>query len=190
MKAGLPRTSRKCSNAGADGPLRAHPPSSKGKQKYILHDGPPYTSGPSPGTAMTSASRISSSSRKHVGFDAPTFRLGLPRPAIEIKVDKELGARSSRCIRRRCAPSAAGTRRNSSTCSASSSSASCLRSVRQTVRDDDAAIRVGGALHFLSFYENGFVYKGLRAVYWCMHDETRSPKPKSNTRITPAAPSG
>jgi isoleucyl-tRNA synthetase len=25
---------------------------------------------------------------------------------------------------------------------------------------------------FFSFYENGFVYKGLRAVYWCMHDET------------------
>jgi isoleucyl-tRNA synthetase len=23
-----------------------------------------------------------------------------------------------------------------------------------------------------SFYEQGFVYKGLRAVYWCMHDET------------------
>ena len=25
---------------------------------------------------------------------------------------------------------------------------------------------------FFSFYETGFVYKGLRAVYWCMHDET------------------
>ena len=25
---------------------------------------------------------------------------------------------------------------------------------------------------FFSFYENDFVYKGLRAVYWCMHDET------------------
>ena len=25
---------------------------------------------------------------------------------------------------------------------------------------------------FFAFYENGFVYKGLRAVYWCMHDET------------------
>src|SRR5437879_11409187 len=25
---------------------------------------------------------------------------------------------------------------------------------------------------FFSFYEKGFVYKGLRAVYWCMHDET------------------
>jgi isoleucyl-tRNA synthetase len=25
---------------------------------------------------------------------------------------------------------------------------------------------------FYSFYENEFVYKGLRAVYWCMHDET------------------
>ncbi len=25
---------------------------------------------------------------------------------------------------------------------------------------------------FFSFYENNFVYKGLRAVYWCMHDET------------------
>src|SRR6202043_4205942 len=25
---------------------------------------------------------------------------------------------------------------------------------------------------FFSFYEKDFVYKGLRAVYWCMHDET------------------
>jgi len=25
---------------------------------------------------------------------------------------------------------------------------------------------------FFAFYENNFVYKGLRAVYWCMHDET------------------
>ena len=25
---------------------------------------------------------------------------------------------------------------------------------------------------FYSFFENNFVYKGLRAVYWCMHDET------------------
>jgi isoleucyl-tRNA synthetase len=25
---------------------------------------------------------------------------------------------------------------------------------------------------FYSFYEHGFVYKGLRAVYWCLHDET------------------
>jgi isoleucyl-tRNA synthetase len=25
---------------------------------------------------------------------------------------------------------------------------------------------------FFAFYEKGFVYKGLRAVYWCMHDET------------------
>jgi len=25
---------------------------------------------------------------------------------------------------------------------------------------------------FFSFYEQGFVYKGLRAVYWCMHDKT------------------
>ncbi len=25
---------------------------------------------------------------------------------------------------------------------------------------------------FFSFYEKGFVYKGLRAVYWCIHDKT------------------
>ena len=25
---------------------------------------------------------------------------------------------------------------------------------------------------FYTFYENNFVYKGLRAVYWCMYDET------------------
>jgi isoleucyl-tRNA synthetase len=99
----------------------------KGKPKYILHDGPPYTSGPIHlGTAMNKCLKdFIVKSRTMSGFDAPYVPgwdcHGLP---IEIKVDQNLAARSWRCTRSTCAPSAASTRRSSSTCSASSSSAS------------------------------------------------------------------
>src|SRR6202142_1369760 len=66
----------------------------KGKEKYILHDGPPYTSGPIHlGTAMNKCLKdFIVKSKTMSGYDAPYVPgwdcHGLP---IEIKVDKELG---------------------------------------------------------------------------------------------------
>ncbi len=148
----------------------------KGAPRYILHDGPPYTSGPiHMGTAMNKCLKdFIAKSKTMAGFDAPYVPgwdcHGLP---IEIKVDKELGGKKLQM-----APT--------------SVRAACRKYAQKYLdlqRTQFKRIGVFGRFDrpyatmtpqyesvvlstFFSFYENGFVYKGLRAVYWCMHDET------------------
>jgi isoleucyl-tRNA synthetase len=148
----------------------------KGNEKYILHDGPPYTSGPIHlGTAMNKCLKdFIVKSKTMSGFDAPYVPgwdcHGLP---IEIKVDKELGGKKLEMhptdVRAECRKYA--------------------QKFLDLQRQQFKRIGVFGRFDkpyatmtpqyesvvlqtFYSFYENGFVYKGLRAVYWCMHDET------------------
>jgi isoleucyl-tRNA synthetase len=148
----------------------------KGAPTYILHDGPPYTSGPiHMGTALNKCLKdFIVKSRTMAGFDAPYVPgwdcHGLP---IEIKVDKELGGRKLQMrptdVRAECRKYA--------------------QKFLDLQRQQFKRIGVFGRFDrpyatmnpqyesvvlstFFSFYENGFVYKGLRAVYWCMHDET------------------
>jgi isoleucyl-tRNA synthetase len=149
---------------------------SKGRRQYILHDGPPYTSGPIHlGTAMNKCLKdFVVKSKTMAGFDAPYVPgwdcHGLP---IEIKVDKELGGKKlqmrPRDVRAECRKYA--------------------QKYLDLQRQQFKRIGVFGRFDrpyatmtpqyesvvlqtFFSFYENNFVYKGLRAVYWCMHDET------------------
>ena len=148
----------------------------KGAQQYILHDGPPYTSGPiHMGTALNKCLKdFIVKSKTMAGFDAPYVPgwdcHGLP---IEIKVDKELGGKKLQM-----APTAVR--------------AACRKYAEKYLdlqRTQFKRIGVFGRFDrpystmtpqyesvvlstFFSFYETGFVYKGLRAVYWCMHDET------------------
>ena len=144
--------------------------------KYILHDGPPYTSGPIHlGTAMNKCLKdFIVKSKTMSGFDAPYVPgwdcHGLP---IEIKVDKELGGKKLEMhptdVRAECRKYA--------------------QKFLDLQRQQFKRIGVFGRFDkpyatmtpqyesvvlrtFYSFYENEFVYKGLRAVYWCMHDET------------------
>jgi isoleucyl-tRNA synthetase len=148
----------------------------KGSPVYILHDGPPYTSGPIHlGTAMNKCLKdFIVKSKTMSGFDAPYVPgwdcHGLP---IEIKVDKELGGKKLQMpvlsVRNACRKYA--------------------QKYLDLQRQQFKRIGVFGRFDqpyatmtpqyesvvlktFFSFYENGFVYKGLRAVYWCMHDET------------------
>jgi isoleucyl-tRNA synthetase len=148
----------------------------KGAPTYILHDGPPYTSGPiHMGTALNKCLKdFIVKSRTMAGFDAPYVPgwdcHGLP---IEIKVDKELGGKKLQMrptdVRAECRKYA--------------------QKFLDLQRQQFKRIGVFGRFDrpyatmnpqyesvvlstFFSFYENGFVYKGLRAVYWCMHDET------------------
>ncbi len=148
----------------------------KGAPRYILHDGPPYTSGPiHMGTAFNKCLKdFIVKSKTMAGFDAPYVPgwdcHGLP---IEIKVDKELGGKKLQMH-------PADVR------------AACRKYAQKYLdlqRTQFKRIGVFGRFDrpyatmtpqyesvvlstFYSFYENGFVYKGLRAVYWCMHDET------------------
>jgi isoleucyl-tRNA synthetase len=148
----------------------------KGAPRYILHDGPPYTSGPiHMGTALNKCLKdFIVKSKNMAGFDAPYVPgwdcHGLP---IEIKVDKELGGKKLQMrptdVRAECRKYA--------------------QKFLDLQRTQFKRIGVFGRFDrpyatmnpqyesvvlstFFAFYEKGFVYKGLRAVYWCMHDET------------------
>jgi isoleucyl-tRNA synthetase len=177
MKANLPQNEPKMlarwEQMGIYGRIRQ---ACKGREKYILHDGPPYTSGPIHlGTAMNKCLKdFIVKSKTMAGFDAPYVPgwdcHGLP---IEIKVDKELGGKKLQMrptdVRAECRKYA--------------------QKFLDLQRQQFKRIGVFGRFDrpyatmtpqyesvvlstFFSFYENGFVYKGLRAVYWCMHDET------------------
>ena len=177
MKANLPQNEPKIlarwEEAGVYERIRQ---ARKGSPTYILHDGPPYTSGPIHlGTALNKCLKdFIAKSKTMSGFDAPYVPgwdcHGLP---IEIKVDKELGGKKLQMR-------------------PSDVRAECRKYAQKFLdlqRQQFKRVGVFGRFDrpyatmnpqyesvvlktFFSFYENGFVYKGLRAVYWCMHDET------------------
>jgi isoleucyl-tRNA synthetase len=177
MKAGLPQNEPKMLERWEQmGLYERIREARKGAPRYILHDGPPYTSGPIHlGTAMNKCLKdFIVKSKTMAGFDAPYVPgwdcHGLP---IEIKVDKELGGKKLQM-------------------KATDVRAACRKYAQKFLdlqRTQFKRIGVFGRFDrpyatmnpqyesvvlstFFSFYENGFVYKGLRAVYWCMHDET------------------
>src|SRR5579864_6068169 len=148
----------------------------KGAPAYVLHDGPPYTSGPiHMGTALNKCLKdFVVKSKTMAGMDAPYIPgwdcHGLP---IEIKVDKELGGKK---LQMRPLEVRAACRKYA-------------QKYLDLQRQQFKRIGVFGRFDrpyatmdpqyesvvletFFAFYEKGFVYKGLRAVYWCMHDET------------------
>jgi isoleucyl-tRNA synthetase len=177
MKANLPQNEPKMLERwGQMGIYERIRQARQGKPKYILHDGPPYTSGPIHlGTALNKCLKdFIVKSKTMAGFDAPYVPgwdcHGLP---IEIKVDKELGGKK---LQMRPTDVRAECRRYA-------------QKFLDLQRTQFKRIGVFGRFDrpyatmnpqyesivlqaFYSFYENGFVYKGLRAVYWCMHDET------------------
>jgi len=148
----------------------------KGASRYILHDGPPYTSGPIHlGTAFNKSLKdFIVKSKTMSGFDAPYVPgwdcHGLP---IEIKVDQQLGGKKLQMkpldVRRECrkfAEKYLDLQRQQ------------FKRIGVFGRFDQPYATMNPGYEsvivdtFFAFYENGFVYKGLRAVYWCMHDET------------------
>ena len=148
----------------------------KGAPNYILHDGPPYANGPIHlGTAMNKSLKdFVVKSKTMAGFDAPYVPgwdcHGLP---IEIKVDKMLGGKKLQMkpidVRLECRKYA--------------------EKYLDLQRSQFKRIGVFGRWNrpystmtpeyesvileiFFKFFENGFVYNGLRSTYWCIHDET------------------
>src|SRR5437588_4134480 len=148
----------------------------QGSPLYVLHDGPPYASGPIHlGTAMNKCLKdFVVKSKTMAGFDAPYVPgwdcHGL---SIEIKVDKELGGKklqmpvsSVRAACRKYAQKFLDLQRRQ------------FKRIGVFGRFDNPYATMNPQYEsvvletFFSFYERGFVYKGLRAVYWCMHAET------------------
>src|SRR5438105_8918903 len=144
--------------------------------KFILHDGPPYANADIHlGTAFNKILKyFIVKSRTMMGYDAPYVPgydcHGLP---IELHVERKLGEKKANMpplsIRRACREFAANA-------------------LKRQTRDfqrlgilgewDNPYITMSDhyeaetARLFARFVERGFVYKGARPVYWCIHDQT------------------
>ena len=148
----------------------------EGADKFILHDGPPYANADIHlGTAMNKILKdFIVKSRNMMGYDAPYVPgydcHGLP---IELYVDRKLGAKKANmpavAIRRACREHAS-------------------QALKRQTRDfqrlgilgewDNPYLTMSNhyeaetARLFGRFIERGYVYKGARPVYWCIHDQT------------------
>jgi isoleucyl-tRNA synthetase len=135
----------------------------QGATQFILHDGPPYTSGPiHMGTAMNKCLKdFIVKSKTMAGFDAPYVPgwdcHGLP---IEIKVDKELGGKKLQM-----APTAVR--------------AECRKYAQKYLdlqRTQFKRIGVFGRFDrpyaTMNPQYESVVLSTFFSVYWCMHDET------------------
>src|SRR6202521_1964348 len=148
----------------------------EGARLYVLHDGPPYTSGPVHlGTALNKCLKdFVVKSKTMAGFDAPYVPgwdcHGLP---IEIKVDQMLGGKKLQMaavdVRAECRKSAEKFL---------DLERSQFKRIGVFGRFDQPYSTMtpqyeAAVLDILyRFLENDFVYKGLRSVYWCVFDET------------------
>src|SRR5690242_13144637 len=147
-----------------------------GSPIYVLHDGPPYANGPiHMGHALNKCLKdFIVKSKTMSGFDSPYVPgwdcHGLP---IEIKVDQQLGGKKLQMqkleVREACRKYA--------------------QKFLDLQREQFKRIGVFGRWDqpystmtpqyesvvlatFYAFLERGFVYKGLRSVYWCIYDKT------------------
>src|SRR5215469_5138547 len=147
-----------------------------GSPKYILHDGPPYANGAIHlGHALNTCIKdFVVKTKTMAGFDAPYVPgwdcHGLP---IEIKVDEQLGRKKLEmdplAVRKACRDYA-------------QKYVDLQRSQFERIgvfgRWNDPYLTMSNAYEasiietFYDFFEKGFVYKGLKPVYWCIHDKT------------------
>ena len=146
-----------------------------GKPLFVLHDGPPYPTGTIHlGTGLNKILKDmivkSKSMAGHYAPDVPGWDChGLP---IETQVEKELGGKGKvppAEFRRRCREYA-------------------LKYVEQHKRDfkrlgifgqwDEPYLTMSHgyeatiASAYLDFMEKGYIYRGRKPVYWCIHDNT------------------
>jgi len=143
---------------------------------YVLHDGPPYTSGPIHlGTALNKCLKdFIVKSKTMAGFESPYVPgfdcHGLP---IEIKVDQMLGGKKLQMkptdVRLECrkyAQKFLDLQREQF------KRIGVLGRWEKPYSTMDPAYESAILETFYTFLERGFVYKGLRSVYWCIHDRT------------------
>ncbi|HXC94666.1 MAG TPA: isoleucine--tRNA ligase [Edaphobacter sp.] len=147
-----------------------------GAPKYILHDGPPYANGAIHlGHALNKCIKdFVVKTKTMAGFDSPYVPgwdcHGLP---IEIKVDEQLGRKKLEmdplAVRKACrdyAQKYVDLQRTQ------------FERIGVFGRWDNPYLTMSNGYEasivetFYDFFEKGFVYKGLRPVYWCIHDKT------------------
>jgi isoleucyl-tRNA synthetase len=147
-----------------------------GAPKYILHDGPPYANGAIHlGHALNKCIKdFVVKTKTMAGFDAPYVPgwdcHGLP---IEIKVDEKLGGKKLEmdpvAVRKACREYAAkfvDLQRSQF------KRLGVFGRWEKPYATMDFPYEARILETFYGFYEKGFVYKGLKPVYWCSHDHT------------------
>ncbi|HEU5336908.1 MAG TPA: isoleucine--tRNA ligase [Terriglobales bacterium] len=147
-----------------------------GAPLYVLHDGPPYANGPIHlGTALNKSLKdFIVKSKNMAGFDAPYIPgwdcHGLP---IEIKVDAELGGKKLTmpplAVRRACRKYAEKYLDLQRSQFQRLGVFGRFEQPYSTMTPEYESVVLAT---FYKFFESGFVYKGLRPVYWCIFDKT------------------
>jgi isoleucyl-tRNA synthetase len=148
----------------------------KGRPVYLLHDGPPYANGPIHlGHALNKGLKdFVVKSKTMAGYDSPYVPgfdcHGLP---IEIKVDEQLGRKKlempAPAVLEACR---AYAQKYIDLQTQQFQRIGCFgrwdTPYRTMSRDYEARTLEA----FYGFLEKGFIYRGLKPVYWCTHDRT------------------
>ena len=151
----------------------------KGREKFILHDGPPYANADIHiGTALNKILKdFVVKTRSMMGFDAPYVPgydcHGLP---IETHVERKLAEKGKNkadipvaSFRRICREHASTAMNNQTR---DFQRLGILGEWENPYLTMSAEYESSTARLFGKFLERGYVYKGLRPVYWCIHDQT------------------
>jgi isoleucyl-tRNA synthetase len=147
-----------------------------GSPRYLLHDGPPYANGAIHlGHALNKTLKdFVVKTRTMAGFDAPYVPgwdcHGLP---IEIKVDEQLGRKKLQmdpiAVRRACREYA---QKYLDLQRSQFIRMGIFGRWAKPYSTMDPVYEARIAETFFHFFENGFFYKGLKPVSWCIHDRT------------------
>jgi isoleucyl-tRNA synthetase len=150
-----------------------------GRERFILHDGPPYANADIHlGTAMNKILKdIVVKSRTMMGYDAPYVPgydcHGLP---IEQHVERALDKKGKKkndlsveSFRRACREHAAAALKGQTR---DFQRLGILGLWENPYLTMSKTYEAETARQFGRFVERGYVYKGARPVYWCIHDQT------------------
>jgi isoleucyl-tRNA synthetase len=150
--------------------------SREGKPLFVLHDGPPYPTGEIHlGTGLNKILKdMIVKSKTMSGFRSPYIPgwdcHGLP---IETQVEKELGGKTSKVsaaeFRKMCREFAA---RYVEIHKREFRRLGIFGQWNKPYLTMDPSMEACIAGAFLDFLEKGYVYRGLKPVYWCIHDRT------------------
>jgi isoleucyl-tRNA synthetase len=148
----------------------------RGRPPYLLHDGPPYANGPIHlGHALNKGLKdFVVKSKSMAGFDAPYVPgydcHGLP---IEIKVDEKLGRRKlempAPAVLEACR---AYAQKYVDLQTEQFQRIGCFGRWETPYKTMTREYEARTLEAFYGFLEKGFVYRGLKPVYWCLHDRT------------------
>jgi isoleucyl-tRNA synthetase len=147
-----------------------------GRPVYLLHDGPPYANGPIHlGHALNKGLKdFVVKSKTMAGFDSPYVPgydcHGLP---IEIKVDEKLGHKKLEmpvpAVLQACR---AYAQKYIDLQTQQFERIGCFGRWDNPYKTMARGYEARTLEAFCGFLEKGFVYRGLKPVYWCLHDRT------------------